>query len=208
MSHDASGATRAEMVAGLRTQGWGDPLMLAAMAQVPRERFVPADLAEVAYEARPLPIGYGQTISDPEIVAMMTAALRLRGGERVLEVGTGSGYAAAVLSRCAHEVVTIEYHQGLADAACQVLAELGYDNVEVRHGDGCKGAADRAPFDAISVTAMAHRQVPPALLDQLAPGGVLVCPVRDDADGELVRQRGEHTEALLPVRFVPLIEQP
>ena len=204
---DNASAARADMLAGLRAQGCGDPLVLTAMADVPRERFVPADLAEVAYEPRPLAIAHGQTISDPQIVATMTLALQLCGTERVLEVGTGSGYAAAVLSRCAGEVVTIEYHQQLAATARQVLGELGYDNVEVRHGDGRDGAPDRAPFDAISVTAMAYGQVPPALLEQLAPGGVLVCPVGDDNGGELIRCRGGHTETLLPVRFVPLIEQ-
>ena len=138
-----------------------------------------------------------------------TAALELSGSERVLEVGTGSGYAAAVLSRCAREVVTIEYHQPLADTAREVLTELGYDNVEARCGNGGEGAADRSPFDAISVTAMAHQQMPPALLDQLAPDGVMVCPVsRVDGPGDLVRQRGEHIETLLPVAFVPLIDHP
>lgn len=207
MSDDPFAVSRSWMVDDLRAQGVADPRVLAAMEQVPRERFVPAALAEAAYGPRPLPIGHGQTISAPPIVALMTAALELSGTERVLEIGTGAGYAAAVLSRCAAEVLTIEYHQDLARTAAQTLAELGYDNVEVRHGDGTRGAADRAPFDAISVTALAQHEVPPTLLDQLTPGGVLVCPVGDGAEGQLVRQQGGHTETLLPVRFVPLIEQ-
>lgn len=207
MSDGAFAVARARMIEELRGQGVADPRVLAAMEQVPRERFVPAAPAEAAYGPRPLPIGRGQTISTPHIVALMTAALELSGTERVLEIGTGCGYAAAVLSRCASEVVTIEYHQDLARTARQRLTELGYGNVEVRRGDGTRGAVDRAPFNAISVTAMAHQELPPALLDQLAPGGILVCPVGDGDEGQLVRRRGCHTETLLPVRFVPLIEQ-
>ncbi len=206
MALDGPATSRAEMVADLRLQGLRDPRVLAAMEHVPRERFVAADLVDAAYEARPLPIGAGQTISAPAIVALMTWALDLSGTERVLEVGTGSGYAAAVLSRCAGRVVTMEYHQDLARAAGHVLAGLGYDNVEVRHGDGRLGAPDQAPFDAISVAAMARDEVPPTLIDQLAPDGVLVCPVGRDRRGTLIRVRGGRTETLLPVTFVPLID--
>jgi protein-L-isoaspartate(D-aspartate) O-methyltransferase len=158
------------MLADLREHGVNDPRVLAAMARVPRERFVPAELAEHAYQPRPLPIGCGQTISAPTSVATMTEALQLRGTERVLEIGTGCGYAAAVLSCCAAQFVTIGCHQQLARTARDTLAELGYGNVEVRHGNGAHGAPDRAPFDAVSMTAMAPH-LPPTLLEQLAPGG-------------------------------------
>jgi protein-L-isoaspartate(D-aspartate) O-methyltransferase len=136
---------------------------------------------------------------------MMAAALGLDDDDRVLEVGTGSGYAAAVLSRLAHEVVSVEYHDELACSARSTLAELGYDNVEVRVGDGSQGAADRAPFDAISVTAMAQDDLPQALVDQLAPGGVLVCPTGHGRSGQLVRLRDGRRESLGSVGFVPLI---
>ena len=147
-------------------------------------------------------------MSQPWIVACITALLELRGDERVLEVGTGSGYGAAVLSRCCPEVVTIERHAALAERARATLAELGYDNVEVRIGDGSAGAPDGAPFGGISVTASADDSPPPALLEQLAPGAALVCPVRN-ADGEdLMRFRGGVAEAVIPVRFVPLVRGP
>lgn len=196
---------RHEMVADLRRRGIGDERVWAAMDEVPRHRFVPAHLVDEAYGGGPLPIGCGQTISAPVIVAAMTAALGLTGTERVLEVGAGSGYAAAVLSRCAREVVTIEYHPSLAAAARDALAATGHD-VEVRHGDGRAGAPDRAPFDAISVTAMAEGEVPAMLLEQLADDGVLVCPVGYGRQGDLVRmRRGGPTEHLMPVSFVPLL---
>lgn len=205
MNSADTAAERADMLAELREQGIEDPRVLAAMNQVPREEFVPAQFARHAYQPRPLPIGHGQTISTPHIVALMAAALDLSGTERVLEVGAGAGYAAAVLACCAAQVTTIEYCPQLADTARRTLAELGYRNVEVRRGDGSRGAPDRAPFGAISVAAMAPR-LPATLLDQLAPGGVLVCPVGPDGDhGQLLRHRDGHTEALLPVRFVPLI---
>src|SRR5204863_8434886 len=137
--------------------------------EVPRERFLAEDQRPEAYRDGALPIGAGQTMSQPCIVACMTALLELDGDERVLEVGTGSGYGAAVLSRCSREVVTIERHASLAEEAAGVLRELGYDNVEVRTGDGSRGAPDRAPFDGISVTATAEGEPPAALMDQLAP---------------------------------------
>lgn len=200
---------RWEMVEDLRERGVADERVLAAMAMVARERFLPAELAEQAYEPSPLPIPAGQTISAPYIVAVMTAALELTGIERVLEVGTGSGYAAAILSRCAAQVITIEYQPRLARGAARVLAEQGYRKVEVRVGDGARGAPDRAPFDAISVTAMAPGRLPEALVDQLAPGGRLVGPVGpgpEGGDGELLRRWSSgHLETLMPVRFVPLI---
>src|SRR5918998_2101467 len=147
----------------LRRRGIHDERVLAAMEAVPRERFVPPDSRREAYRDGALSIGEGQTISQPWIVACMTSLLELAGDECVLEVGTGSGYGAAVLSRCCREVVTIERHEPLASRARELLASLGYANVEVRVGDGSRGAPDRAPFDAILVTAAAHAEPPAAL---------------------------------------------
>ena len=195
---------RADMVQRLRRGGIGDPTVLAAMAAVPRERFVPPGHAGEAYQDRPLSIGADQTISTPQIVAFMAAALGLHADDQVLEVGCGSGYAAAVLSRCARRVITIERHRDLADRARRVLADLGYDNVEVRHGDGTLGAPDRAPFDAVSVAAMAN-EIPAGLVAQLAPPGRLICPVGAQRTGHLIRLQHGRREILLPVSFVPLI---
>lgn len=189
----------------LRERGIEDERVLAAMEEVPRERFVPESERARAYDDGALRIGAGQTISQPWIVASMAALLELDGDERVLEVGTGSGYAAAVLSRLSREVVTIERHPFLAERAGETLRELGYDNVEVRAGDGTLGARDRAPFDGISVTATATDAPPPALIEQLATGGVLICPVLREAGEHLIRFRGGAEEAIVPVRFVPLI---
>lgn len=191
-------------------RGVRDAAVLHALREVPREAFLPPELAEFAYRDAPLPIACGQTISQPYIVALMTAALRLAPGDRVLEIGTGSGYAAAILSRAAREVVTIERHEELADVARARLRDLGYDNVAVHHGDGTLGWSAGAPYDAI-VVAAGGPAVPEALLDQLAVGGRLVIPVGEDralqtlvrvtrrADGTLER------EDLGDVRFVPLI---
>ncbi|MDD7937077.1 protein-L-isoaspartate(D-aspartate) O-methyltransferase [Actinomycetospora lutea] len=196
---------RRAMVAHLREQGIVDERVLAAMGRVPRHRFVPAHRADEAYGPGPLPIACGQTISAPAMVAAMAALLELTGSERVLEVGAGSGYAAAVLSCLAREVVTVEYHPSLAASARDVLAATGH-HVEVRHGDGRLGAPDRAPFDAISVAAMAEGEVPAALLEQLADDGVLVCPVGHGRHGDLVRVRRDGSgDRIMPVSFVPLL---
>jgi protein-L-isoaspartate(D-aspartate) O-methyltransferase len=201
-------AERARMVERqLRRRGIEDERVLAAMGEVPRELFVPPELRPQAYRDGALRIGEGQTISQPWIVAFMTMLLELDGDEIVLEVGTGSGYAAAVLSRCCREVITIERHPSLAERARAVLAELGYDNVEVRVGDGSRGAPDRAPFGGISVTATAMGEPPQALFDQLAPGAALVCPVRRGGREVLVRFREGEQEQFVPVRFVPLVEE-
>ncbi len=189
----------------LSGRGIEDERVLAAMAEVPRELFVPEDLRRRAYRDGALRIGEGQTISQPWIVACMAQALELKGDERVLEVGAGSGYAAAVLSRLCAEVVTIERYESLAREAAARLAELGYDNVEVRHGDGTRGAPDRAPFQGISVTATAADEPPPALLEQLAEGGTLVCPVARGSRELLIRVRDGREETLADVRFVPLV---
>jgi protein-L-isoaspartate(D-aspartate) O-methyltransferase len=191
----------------LRRRGIEDERVLAAMAEVPRERFVPEEVRRQAYRDGALRIGEGQTISQPWIVACMAALLELEGHERVLEVGTGSGYAAAVLSRLGREVVTIERFATLAEDARATLAELGYDNVEVRVGDGAQGAPDRAPFDGISVTATAKDAPPPALFDQLAPGGIIVCPVERGGREMLTRFREGRREPVAPVRFVPLVSE-
>jgi protein-L-isoaspartate(D-aspartate) O-methyltransferase len=197
---------RARMVERqLRRRGIEDERVLAAMAEVPRELFVPEDQRRNAYRDGALRIGEGQTISQPWIVACMAQLLELSGDERVLEVGTGSGYAAAVLSRLAREVLTIERYPALAEAARAALEQLGYDNVEVRVGDGTRGAPDRAPFGGISVTATALDEPPPVLVDQLAAGAALVCPVRRGGRELLIRFRDGQAEAVAPVRFVPLI---
>ena len=206
---DEYAARRERMVRSqLQRRGIEDERVLAAMSEVPRERFLAEDQRPEAYRDGALPIGAGQTMSQPWIVACMTALLELDGDERVLEVGTGSGYGAAVLSRCCREVVTIERHASLAERARTTLAELGYTNVEVRVGDGSAGAPDRAPFDGISVTASVTVEPPRALVEQLAPGAALVCPVRHDHSEELMRFRDGRAEAVVPVRFVPLVPEP
>ena len=190
----------------LRRRGIEDECVLGAMGEVPRERFVPEDQRDRAYRDGALPIGEGQTISQPWIVARMTSLLELEGPERVLEVGTGSGYGAAVLGRCCSHVVTVERHPALAERAGAVLADLGYNNVELRTGDGSCGVPDRAPFDAIVVTAAASEGPPAVLLDQLVPDGTLVCPIERGGDERLVRVRGGEVERIASVRFVPLVE--
>jgi protein-L-isoaspartate(D-aspartate) O-methyltransferase len=187
-------------------RGIKDPLTLAALRKVPRHLYVPEPAAAEAYGDFPLPIGHGQTISQPYIVAFMTEALGLRGGEKVLEIGTGSGYQSAVLSEIAGRVYTIEIVPELAVEARERLARLGHRNVEVRAGDGYLGWPEAAPFDAIIVTAAAPR-IPEPLKEQLADGGRLVLPVGDE-DQELivVTRRGASYEErrVLPVRFVPM----
>jgi protein-L-isoaspartate(D-aspartate) O-methyltransferase len=207
-STDAFRERRLDMVERqLRRRGISDERVLRAMAEVPRELFVPESERGRAYRDGALRIGEGQTISQPWIVASMTALLEVEPDGRALEVGTGSGYAAAVLSRVCREVVTIERHASLADRARALLVQLGYHNVEVRTGDGSRGAPDRTPFDGISVTATAEREPPAALLEQLAEDGFLVCPVRGNAGERLTRfRRDGSAEPVVPVRFVPLVE--
>jgi protein-L-isoaspartate(D-aspartate) O-methyltransferase len=189
----------------LRRRGVEDERVLAAMNEVPRELFVSEDQRSKAYRDGALGIGEGQTISQPWIVATMAALLELEGEERVLEVGTGSGYGAAVLSRLCREVVTVERHESLAASARETLGELGYSNVEVRVGDGALGAPDRAPFGGISVTATAAGEPPATLFEQLTPGAALVCPVDRGHQELLMRFRAGQEEAIAPVRFVPLV---
>ncbi len=193
----------------LRRRDINDPQVLAAFATVPRERFVPDPLLERAYDDVPLPIGSGQTISQPYVVAITAQALALTGHERVLEIGTGSGYAAAVLGQLAREVHTVERIEELARTAAIRLVELGFHNVYVHHGDGTLGWPSNAPYEAIAVAAGAPRP-PPALLEQLTIGGRLVVPTGPSEQQRLVRitREGHHQyveEDLGDVRFVPLL---
>jgi protein-L-isoaspartate(D-aspartate) O-methyltransferase len=189
----------------LRRRGIDDERVLAAMAAVPRELFLPPDQRRRAYRDGAVRIGEGQTMSQPWIVACMAQLLELDGSETVLEVGTGSGYAAAVLSLLAREVITIERYESLARKAGETLEQLGYRNVDVRVGDGSLGAPDRAPFDGISVTATARDEPPPALFEQLAPGAALVCPVERGGREHLICFRDGQEEVVTGVRFVPLV---
>jgi protein-L-isoaspartate(D-aspartate) O-methyltransferase len=194
----------------IAARGVRDELVLEAMRKVPRELFLPKNLREFAYEDTPLPIADEQTISQPYIVAFMAEALMLKGGEKILEIGAGSGYAAAVLSEIAAQVYTVERLGPLAEQAAGTLAELGYDNVHVLHGDGTKGWPEHAPFDAI-VVAAGGPQVPESLKGQLKIGGRLVIPVgADQRTQALVRvtrisAKEYLSEDIADVRFVPLI---
>jgi protein-L-isoaspartate(D-aspartate) O-methyltransferase len=209
-SPPADDVERMEFQLALRRRGISDQAVLRAMEEVPRENFVAPGFTDSAYADQALPIDCGQTISQPFVVAYMTEQLEVGPQHRILEIGTGSGYQAAVLSRLAREVVTIERYRTLADTARERLQALGYTNVTVRLGDGMAGARDLAPFDRIMVTAAAE-DIPAALVAQLTAGGKMVLPVgpRHDAqylvkltkqaDGELTR------EELIAVRFVPLL---
>jgi len=193
----------------IEARGITDAKVLSAMTRVPRHEFVPVAQRREAYEDWPLPIGHGQTISQPYIVAFMTAALGPKPGDRVLEIGTGSGYQAAVLSGLVAEVFSIEIVAPLAQRAEADLQRLGYGNVRVRAGDGYLGWPEAAPFDAIIVTC-APEAVPPALVDQLKVGGRMIVPVGRAFGAQelyLLRKRatGLETQAVLPVRFVPMV---
>lgn len=167
---------RKKLVSQLRKKGIFDERVLEAMAQIPREMFVPAELRAMAYEDRPLSIGEGQTISQPFMVALMSQALAVRPGDKVLEIGTGSGYQTAILSSLGGWVYSIERYPELAQRARKLLTDLGYKNVTIQQGDGCKGLIEQAPFDGVIVTAGAPK-VPHAFIDQLASGGRLIIPV-------------------------------
>jgi len=190
----------------LRARGIHDERVLAVMGRLPRERFLPAELADQAYGDHPLPIGHGQTLSQPYMVAFMTAALELTGTERVLEIGCGSGYQTAVLAALVSEVYSLEILAPLAERAGALLQELGLTHVHLRCADGYLGWPEQAPFDAILLAA-APDHLPAPLLEQLAPGGRLVLPL-GAASQKLVRLRrgpeGLEREELLPVRFVPM----
>jgi protein-L-isoaspartate(D-aspartate) O-methyltransferase len=200
---------RMEFLLNLRRHGILDAAVLRAIDEVPRERFVAGGQADIAYADQALPIACGQTISQPYVVAYMTEQLAVGPEHRVLEIGTGSGYQAAVLSRLAGGVVTIERYRTLADAARTRLAALGFDNVEVVAGDGLLGAPDKAPFDRILVTAAAE-QVPQALVDQLGEGGIMVLPLGPHDGAQVIvkltkSEQGIAREDLIGVRFVPLL---
>jgi protein-L-isoaspartate(D-aspartate) O-methyltransferase len=195
----------------LRARGVCDPRVLDAMLRVPRHAFAPGGLRDQAYEDHPLPIGEGQTISQPYIVARMLEALELSPTDRVLEVGTGSGYLTALLAELATQVFSVERHAALADAARELLARMGYANVRVIVGDGSRGFAEGAPYDAIIVSAAAA-EVPRALVEQLAEGGRMIIPVGpvDSQQLQLIRvEKGQPRVSLRELcRFVPLVYGP
>jgi protein-L-isoaspartate(D-aspartate) O-methyltransferase len=200
---------RMEFLLGLRRRGIADQAVLRAMDEVPRAQFVEPDFAGRAYADQALPICCGQTISQPYVVAYMSEQLGVRPHHRVLEIGTGSGYQAAVLSRLAREVVTVERYRTLAEQARGRLQALGYDNVEVVVGDGFGGAPGRAPFDRVLITAAAET-VPQSLVDQLADGGIMVLPLGSHGGAQNIvkltkSQTGMTRENLIAVRFVPLL---
>lgn len=204
-------AQRQQMVQRqLMTRGINDARVLAAMAKVPREEFVPPDSRAASYEDGPLPIGYGQTISQPYIVAFMTEQLRPKPSDRVLEVGTGSGYQAAILAELVSEIYSIEIVESLAKSAEVTLQRLGYKNVHVKVGDGYKGWPEEGPFDAIIVTC-APDKVPQPLVDQLKNGGRMVIPVGERFAQQLYlleKKNGQLKQsATLPVRFVPMTSE-
>jgi protein-L-isoaspartate(D-aspartate) O-methyltransferase len=202
---------RTRMVAEqIKARGVRDRHVLDALVRVPREQFIPDDLRSGAYQDRPIPIGYGQTISQPYIVGYMTEALKLEPSHRVLEIGTGCGYQTAVLAELAGEVYSIELIAALAERARRTLDSLGYANVHVHVGDGHAGWPEHAPFDRI-LAAAAPPEIPPALLDQLADEGILVIPVGvDDQELRVLQKHKDRLELLstLAVRFVPMIPKP
>jgi protein-L-isoaspartate(D-aspartate) O-methyltransferase len=203
-------ARRLRLLMSLRRSGVTDAAVLGAIERIPRELFVPDTFQDRAWEDTALPIGHGQTISQPLVVAMMTAALELRQRPTVLEIGTGSGYQTAVLSLLCRRVYSIETIKPLQDRAAQLLETMRIHNVTLHHGDGSLGWPKVAPFDRIIVTAASGGEAPKPLIDQLGEGGIMICPVRRAADDQMmVRIRREKdrisSEDLWPVRFVPLV---
>jgi protein-L-isoaspartate(D-aspartate) O-methyltransferase len=200
---------RMEFLLNLRRRGISDQAVLRAMDDVPREHFVASEIVDAAYADQALPIACGQTISQPYVVAFMTERLDVRPDQRVLEVGTGSGYQAAIVSRLVREVVTIERYRTLAEQARVRFHTLGYNNIEVVDGDGLAGVPERAPYDRIMVTAAAER-VPQALLDQLSDDGVMVLPLGSHGGSQVLVKLTKNKdrvarEDLIAVRFVPLL---
>jgi len=207
--HNQQDDDRMEFLLTLRRRGIADQAVLRAMDEVPRERFVEPTFADSAYADQALPIACGQTISQPYVVAYMTEQLRMESHHRVLEVGTGSGYQAAVLSHLAREVVSVERYRTLAEEARARLKALGYENVDIVVGDGFAGVPDSAPYDRIIVTAAAET-IPQALLDQLADGGIMILPLGShDGSQHIIKLTksvtGIRRENLIPVRFVPML---
>jgi protein-L-isoaspartate(D-aspartate) O-methyltransferase len=206
-------ARKIRLIMQLRRSGVTETAVLAVIERLPREAFVPRSFLDQAYEDMALPIGSGQTISQPLVVAMMTQALELHDRLKVLEVGTGSGYQAAVLSRLVRRVYTIERHKALLHDAEARFHQLGLHNITTRAGDGTKGWPEQAPFDRILVTAAADGDIPKTLTDQLALGGVMVVPLGNDRRDQRVyrirrTETGLQREELWPVRFVPLLPEP
>ena len=209
-SEEEFAAQRRKLVEVLKSQGLKSKTVLDALLKVPRHKFVPASHRNLAYENRALPIAHEQTISQPYIVGYMTEAADIAPSDRVLEIGTGSGYQAAVLAELAKEVYSIEIVPPLADGARTLLGELGYKNVQVKTGNGYLGWPERAPFDAIIVTA-APDEVPQALVDQLAMGGTMVVPVGSEFQRMMIITRGESgvvERRTIPVAFVPMVGKP
>ena len=207
--HNQQDDDRMEFLLTLRRRGIADQAVLRAMDEVPRERFVEPTFADSAYADQALPIACGQTISQPYVVAYMTEQLKMESRHRVLEVGTGSGYQAAVLSHLAREVVSVERYRTLAEEARARLKALAYENVDIVVGDGFAGVPDRAPYDRIIVTAAAET-IPEALLDQLADGGIMILPLGShDGSQHIIKLTksvtGIRRENLIPVRFVPML---
>jgi protein-L-isoaspartate(D-aspartate) O-methyltransferase len=204
---DRSGERDRMVDTQIRARGVADGRVLAALARVPRHYFVPPEYQSRAYDDTPLPIGFDQTISQPYIVGYMTEVLETKPTDRVLEIGTGSGYQAAVLGALVRDVYSIEIVEPLATRAREAMAALGYTNVHVRHGNGYLGWPEAAPFDKVIVTA-APPEVPTALVDQLVPGGMMVVPVgRGEQTMTIVRKtpEGVSTTETIPVRFVPMV---
>lgn len=210
VSNEVFARQRRQLVEQLKAEGITNQSVLDALLKVPRHRFVPASSRHLSYENRPLPIGQGQTISQPFIVAYMTEAAEIAAGKKVLEIGTGSGYQAAVLAELAKQVYTIEIIPELAEGARAVLRELGYKNVEVKTGNGYAGWPEHAPFDAIVVTA-APDQVPQALVEQLAVRGKMVVPVGSGFQQMVIitkTESGVVERRTIPVAFVPMTGKP
>jgi protein-L-isoaspartate(D-aspartate) O-methyltransferase len=203
-------ARRLRLLMSLRRSGVTDAAVLGAIERIPRELFVPDTFQDRAWEDTALPIGHGQTISQPLVVAMMTAALELHNRPTVLEIGTGSGYQTAVLALLCRRVYSIETIKPLQDRAAKLLESMRIHNVTLRHGDGSLGWPKVAPFDRIIVTAASGGDAPKALVDQLGEGGIMICPVRRATDDQMMirirREKDQITsEDLWPVRFVPLV---
>jgi protein-L-isoaspartate(D-aspartate) O-methyltransferase len=210
MGEDHIDQRKMQFLFALRSRGVTDARVLTAMEKIDRGLFIKGTFADRAYEDMPLPIAYGQTISQPSVVGLMTQALRLTGREKVLEVGTGSGYQAAILSQLARRVYTVDRHRGLVNEATRIFRDLDLTNITALAADGSFGLPDQAPFDRIIVTAAAE-DPPGPLLAQLKPGGIMIVPVgQSDTVQSLIRvertETGFDYEELLPVRFVPLVE--
>jgi protein-L-isoaspartate(D-aspartate) O-methyltransferase len=203
-------ARKIRLIMKLRKAGITDTAVLAAIERVPREAFIPPTFHDQAYEDTALPIGRGQTISQPLVVASMTQELKVNDRHKVLEIGTGSGYQAAILAKLCRRVYSIERHRPLLETAEKRLNDLRIRNITCKAGDGMKGWTEQAPFDRIIVTAAASEEPPQPLLDQMSVGGILIIPMGRDKSSQFIyritrQEQGYHCEQLMPVRFVPLL---